>query len=138
MAIGLLILLALEGVRVSIRKYHKRQAKKFQYDGEFRKDYLGRPLDNNGKRMTRNEARAKAAHKRESLIDSKALHEWKSKGNQLPDYTSATTTTSDKAASSEQSMREGQAPNWQEWVVAGAPRYEERQIQTGETSLVRA
>lgn len=146
MPVALLLLIAVEGFRASLRQYNKRKAKKYQYDGVFGKDYLGRPIDKStGRTLSRNEARAIAQHRRETEREALKEREWRSKGNILPEYSQATHGKQSKLSSSTQnSENDGSAhfnsnpssesdtadnnnddQDWQNWSIAGAPCYKE-------------
>lgn len=86
MSVGLIILLVVETYRASSRRYYKQKAKKYGYDG-LDHDGLWRPLDSvHGRRLSRNEARALAQHRRGMEETDKAQEEWMAKGNVLPNY----------------------------------------------------
>lgn len=86
MAVGLVILVAIAAYRTSVRQYHKRKAKKFDYR-ELDHDALWRPLDGvNGRKLSRNEARALAQHRRERKATRASESDRFERGNVLPPY----------------------------------------------------
>ena len=131
MPVALLVLIAFEGFRAGSRQYNKVKAKKYNYDGVFRKDSLGRPVDETtGKRLSRNEARALAEHRRGTAKEAAKEREWKKKGDTLPDYKQASTTLTSRrsrtpSASSYSEDSQDEEPSWQDWSVLGAPCYTE-------------
>lgn len=86
MPIGLIILLAYETVHRSARRLNRRRAKRGQYE-DLPADDFGRPMDSStGRKLSRNEARAMAAHQRELAAMRTREGEWHRKGNTLPEY----------------------------------------------------
>lgn len=159
MPVALILLLAVEGFRAGSRQYNKRKAKKYQYDGVFGKDYLGRPIDKStGRTLTRNEARAIAQHRREIEKQVIKEREWRSKGNILPEYSQTTTriqstiiSSSDTSESSgsnhinstlssgsDTAENSNDDQDWQSWSIAGAPCYKEHEDLESSSQLVRA
>lgn len=150
MPVGLLILLVMEGYRAGSRKYNKKKAKKYQYDGMVARDQLGRPIDRSGKRLSKNEARAWATHQRQVQADEEREREWRSKGNVLPNYgdcaneptgrrrresTSGSSVNSAPTQSTQEGQRRGDVPEWQRWSLSGAPCYTARDEQARRTFL---
>lgn len=84
-AVGLLVVLSVEGFKASSRFFHKRKSKKHGYSG-LRTDSLGRPISEDGKLLSKNEARALAAHNKEIARIRTAEREWRAKGERLPAY----------------------------------------------------
>ncbi|PWZ00777.1 hypothetical protein BCV70DRAFT_100876 [Testicularia cyperi] len=84
-AVEVLILLSIESFKASSRFLHKRKSRKHGYD-TLRTDSLGRPLNDNGKRLSKNEARALAAHNAEIERIRTAEREWRARGERLPRY----------------------------------------------------
>jgi hypothetical protein len=144
MAIGLLFLVAFEGVRCGSRKYNKSKAKKHGYEGCFKSDSFGRPLDDSGRRLSRNEARALAEHRRSTAGEAEKARQWREKGNTLPDYGQASLKDRCSATSSSGSHDEtvpqvehNDQQNWQEWSISGAPRYTEHDEVHNSSQLVQ-
>lgn len=143
MPVALLVLVAFEGFRAGSRQYNKVKAKKYGYEGHFKKDSLGRPVDEmTGKRLTRNEARALAEHRRGIAKEAEKEKEWKEKGNTLPDYKQASTTSTFRgsvtpSASSYSGTSQDEEPSWQDWSVSGAPCYSEHDETARSSQLVR-
>lgn len=84
-ALGLLVVLSVESFKASSRYIHKRRSLKHGYSS-LRTDKLGRPLSEDGKRLSKNEARALAAHNKEIERIRTAEREWRAKGERLPAY----------------------------------------------------
>lgn len=85
---SVIVLVSLATYRASVRQYNKRKAKKFGYD-DLEHDYLWRPIDQvNGKKLSRNEARALAQYRREQKSARAQESERFEKGNVLPAYNS--------------------------------------------------
>lgn len=84
-AVGLLVVLSVESFKASSRFLHKRKSKKHGYSS-LRTDSLGRPISEDGKRLSKNEAKALAAHNKEIERIRTAEREWRAKGERLPAY----------------------------------------------------
>ncbi|TKY86655.1 hypothetical protein EX895_004295 [Sporisorium graminicola] len=84
-AVGLLVVLSVESFKASSRFYYKRKSKKHGYTS-LRTDSLGRPISEDGKRLSKNEARALAAHNKEIQRIRTAEREWRAEGERLPAY----------------------------------------------------
>lgn len=84
-AVGLLVALSVESYKASSRFLNKRKSKKHGY-ASLRTDSLGRPLSTEGKVLSKNEARALAAHNQEIERIRTAEREWRAKGERLPAY----------------------------------------------------
>ena len=84
-AVGLLVVLSVESFKASSRFFHRRKSKKHGY-ASLRTDSLGRPISDDGKRLSKNEARALVAHNKEIERIRTAEREWRAKGERLPAY----------------------------------------------------
>lgn len=84
-AVGLLVVLSVESYKASSRFFNRRKSKKHGY-ASLRTDSLGRPVSEEGKRLSKNEARALAAHNKEIERIRTAEREWRAKGERLPAY----------------------------------------------------
>lgn len=84
-AVALLVVLSVESFKASSRYLHKRKSRKHGYSS-LRTDSLGRPLSEDGKRLSKNEAKALAAHNKEIERIRTAEREWRAKGERLPAY----------------------------------------------------
>lgn len=83
---GLIVLVGIESYKYGSRRYNRRRARKTGWS-TIRTDHLGRPLDENGSRITTNHARALEAH-REYLKSEKELwRKWREE--KLPTYEAA-------------------------------------------------
>lgn len=84
-AVSLLVVLSVESFKASSRFFHKRKSRKHGYSS-LRTDSLGRPISEDGKRLSKNEAKALAAHNEEIQRIRTAEREWRAKGERLPPY----------------------------------------------------
>jgi len=84
-AVGLLVVLSVESFKASSRFFYKRKSRKHGY-ASLRTDSLGRPISEDGKVLSKNEARALAAHHKEIERIRTAEREWRAKGERLPAY----------------------------------------------------
>ncbi|KAJ1038176.1 hypothetical protein NDA11_000021 [Ustilago hordei] len=84
-AVGLLVVLSVESFKASSRFLNKRKSRKHGYSS-LRTDSLGRPISEDGKRLSKNEAKALAAHNKEIERIRTAEREWRAKGERLPPY----------------------------------------------------
>ncbi|CDR87155.1 uncharacterized protein SPSC_00281 [Sporisorium scitamineum] len=84
-AVGLLVVLSVESYKASSRFFNRRKSKKHGY-ASLRTDSLGRPISEDGKRLSKNEARALVAHNKEIERIRTAEREWRAKGERLPAY----------------------------------------------------
>ncbi|KAI3475430.1 hypothetical protein L1887_63198 [Cichorium endivia] len=84
-AVGLLVVLSVESFKASSRFFQRRKSKKHGYSS-LRTDSLGRPISEDGKRLSKNEAKALVAHNREIQRIRTAEREWRAKGERLPAY----------------------------------------------------
>ncbi|GAC96484.1 hypothetical protein PHSY_004064 [Pseudozyma hubeiensis SY62] len=84
-AVGLLVVLSVESFKASSRFFNKRRSKKHGF-ASLRTDSLGRPISEDGKLLSKNEARALAAHNKEIQRIRTAEREWRAKGERLPAY----------------------------------------------------
>ncbi|CBQ71709.1 conserved hypothetical protein [Sporisorium reilianum SRZ2] len=84
-AVGLLVVLSVESYKASSRFWNRRKSKKHGY-ASLRTDSLGRPISEDGKRLSKNEARALVAHNKEIERIRTAEREWRAKGERLPSY----------------------------------------------------
>ncbi|GAK63327.1 uncharacterized protein PAN0_003c1531 [Moesziomyces antarcticus] len=84
-AVGLLVVLSVESFKASSRFFQRRKSKKHGYSS-LRTDSLGRPISEEGKRLSKNEAKALVAHNREIQRIRTAEREWRAKGERLPAY----------------------------------------------------
>lgn len=129
MPIGLIILLAYEAVYRSARKVNRRRAKRGDYT-DLPCDDMGRPMDHTtGRRLSRNEARATAAHQRELVAMRTREGEWRRKGNTLPKYQEDPAGgAAGKADEEEAVLRgvDGYELERSRWSWTGAPVYTER------------
>lgn len=103
-AVGLLVALSVESFKASSRFFNKRKSKKHGY-ASLRTDALGRPISEDGKILSKNEARALAAHHKEIERIRTAEREWRAKGERLPAYSET-----DNAAIIESLRRPSTAP----------------------------
>lgn len=84
-AVGLLVVLSVESYKASSRFFHKRKSRKHGYSS-LPTDSLGRPISEDGKRLSKNQAKALAAHNKEIQRIRTAEREWRAKGERLPPY----------------------------------------------------
>ncbi|SPO24680.1 uncharacterized protein UTRI_01646_B [Ustilago trichophora] len=84
-AVGLLVVLSVESFKASSRFFYKRKSRKHGYSS-LRTDSLGRPISEDGKVLSKNEAKALAAHNQEIERIRTAEREWRAKGERLPAY----------------------------------------------------
>lgn len=84
-AVALLVLLSVQSYKASSRFINKRKSRKHGYV-DLPTDNLGRPVNEHGKRLSKNEAKALAAHNQEVQRIRTAEREWRAKGEQLPLY----------------------------------------------------
>lgn len=84
-AVGLVVVLSVESYKASTRYWNKRKSKKHGY-ASLRTDSFGRPISEDGKRLSKNEAKALVAHNREIERIRTAEREWRAKGERLPSY----------------------------------------------------
>jgi hypothetical protein len=140
MTVALIMLAAKEGYKLCSKKYHKRQAVKYNYAGILGSDKLGRPIDKqSGKKLSRNEARAYAAHQRQIKEDEEKERQWRVKGNVLPTYgqlqsersfssigsSSSMASISNHSESADASMEDESGEEWKRWSISGSPLYTE-------------
>lgn len=84
-AVALLVLLSVESYKATSRFYNKRKSRKHGYVN-LPTDKLGRPINEHGQRLSKNEAKALAAHNQEIERIRTAEREWRAQGEQLPLY----------------------------------------------------
>lgn len=84
-AVGLLVLLSVESYKASARFFHRRRSRKHGYSS-LRTDSLGRPISEDGKLLSKNEAKALVEHHKEIERIRTAEREWRAKGERLPAY----------------------------------------------------
>ncbi|SNX83403.1 uncharacterized protein MEPE_02110 [Melanopsichium pennsylvanicum] len=84
-AVSLLVVLSVESYKASSRFFQKRKSRKHGYSS-LRTDSLGRPISEDGKVLSKNEAKALAAHNKEIERIRTAEREWRAKGERLPAY----------------------------------------------------
>ncbi|PWN50092.1 hypothetical protein IE53DRAFT_111482 [Violaceomyces palustris] len=82
-ALEVVILLSLESYKASLRRINKRRSKKHGYNS-LPTDSCGRPVNEKGERLSRNQARALCQHQRELERIRTAEREWRMRGDSLP------------------------------------------------------
>lgn len=87
-ALGLFVVLSVESFKASARAFNRRRSRKNGY-ADLPTDSLGRPVNEHGERLTRNQARALTAHHRELERIRTAEREWRLEGERLPKYEEA-------------------------------------------------
>ncbi|EPQ26596.1 uncharacterized protein PFL1_05917 [Pseudozyma flocculosa PF-1] len=87
-AFAIFVVLSVESWKASSRVYYRRKSRKHGY-ADLPTDAYGRPVNDRGERLSRNQAKALIAHNRELERIKTAEREWRLEGEKLPNYEEA-------------------------------------------------
>ncbi|KAN0063364.1 hypothetical protein ACQY0O_004530 [Thecaphora frezii] len=87
-AFSIVAVLTVESWKASSRLYYRRKSRKHGY-ADLPTDSYGRPINERGEPLTRNQAKALIAHNRELERIRTAEREWRLQGEKLPNYEEA-------------------------------------------------